>query len=398
MAAPNDFAHLSDEALVSLVARSDDDAFAELYDRYGSLAYGLARRVLRDASLAEDAVQDAFLTIWRTASRFSSERAPARVWILTLVHRRAVDLVRHHERRRADPLPPTRGGRRRRGGRDPLVSLERDRVRNALRQLPDQQREAIELAYYGGFTQSELAERLGQPLGTIKSRMFSGLARLRELLEDATSEGDRGAGRDSRADGPYALDALDPGGGGVRGAPAPLRGVPRRGRDAARDRRVARARAPPAPPPAELRERILASARAERGTVVPFRPRWSAPIAAVAAVAACAASPSASGRRRSEHGRHREAALRTQERALAVAASPGARRIALSGGHGVLVVTPAGRAALLLSELPKPPPGKVFEAWVIKDENATPAGLFSARGTRPPSSSNARFQPAPSSR
>lgn len=192
---PNDFAHLSDEALVALVARADDSAFAELYDRYDRLAYGLARRIVRDGSLAEDAVQDAFLTLWRTASRFNSERATARVWIMTLVHRRAVDLVRHHERRRADPLPPQQeeaGG----AGADETVwlRLQRDRVRDALRQLPDQQREAIELAYFGGFTQSELAERLGQPLGTIKSRMFAGLARLRELLEDATSEGDPWSG------------------------------------------------------------------------------------------------------------------------------------------------------------------------------------------------------------
>ena len=191
---PNVFAHLSDEALVALVARSDDEAFAELYDRYDSLAYGLARRLLRDGALAEDAVQDAFLTIWRSASRFNAERAPARVWILTLVHRRAVDLVRHHERRRAEQLPQ----REEKGddGADETVwlRLQRERVRDALGQLPDQQREAIELAYFGGFTQSELAERLGQPLGTIKSRMFSGLARLRELLDDATPEGDPWSG------------------------------------------------------------------------------------------------------------------------------------------------------------------------------------------------------------
>ena len=191
---PNVFAHLSDEALVALVARSDDDAFAELYDRYDRLAYGLARRILRDGALAEDAVQDAFLTIWRSAARFNAERAPARVWILTLVHRRAVDLVRHHEKRRTEQLPE-----REEKGADAAdeavwLRLQRERVREALGQLSDQQREAIELAYFGGFTQSELAERLGQPLGTIKSRMFSGLARLRELLDDATPEGDPWSG------------------------------------------------------------------------------------------------------------------------------------------------------------------------------------------------------------
>ena len=105
--------------------------------------------------------------------------------MLTLVHRRAVDLVRREERRRAEPLDETATSRRPSAAEDGgLAALERERVQAALAQLPDTQREAIELAYYGGFTQSELAERLGQPLGTIKSRMFAGLARLRELLDD----------------------------------------------------------------------------------------------------------------------------------------------------------------------------------------------------------------------
>ena len=93
-------AHLSDEALVALVARGDDTALAELYDRVGRVAYGLAYRVLRDDRLAEDAVQEAFLAVWRTAARFTAERAKASTWILTLVHRRAVDLVRREQRRR----------------------------------------------------------------------------------------------------------------------------------------------------------------------------------------------------------------------------------------------------------------------------------------------------------
>src|ERR671936_687606 len=99
-----ELAHLSDEALVLLAARSEQSALAELYDRYGRVAYGLALRVLRDEKLAEDAVQEAFLSIWRTASRFVPERGKASTWILTLVHRRAVDLVRREERRRADAL------------------------------------------------------------------------------------------------------------------------------------------------------------------------------------------------------------------------------------------------------------------------------------------------------
>src|SRR5260370_34510843 len=104
---PRDLAHLSDEAVVALAARSDEVAFAELYDRYGRVAYGLALRVLRDEALAEDAVQEAFLAIWRGASRFIPERGKASTWILTLVHRRAVDIVRREDRRRAEPLEET---------------------------------------------------------------------------------------------------------------------------------------------------------------------------------------------------------------------------------------------------------------------------------------------------
>jgi RNA polymerase sigma-70 factor (ECF subfamily) len=184
-------AHLSDEALVALVARGDEPALAELYDRVGRIAYGLAYRVLRDERLAEDAVQEGFLAVWRTASSYLADRAKARTWILTLVHRRAVDLVRREERRRAEPLEEDVGAQAGVSGsaeEAAWLGFERDRVQEALRRLPDAQREAIELAYYGGYSQSELAERLGQPLGTIKSRMFAGLARLRELLEDGAGE------------------------------------------------------------------------------------------------------------------------------------------------------------------------------------------------------------------
>jgi RNA polymerase sigma factor (sigma-70 family) len=183
-----ELAHLSDEALVALAARSEQSALAELYDRYSRPAYGLALRVLRDEALAEDAVQEAFLALWRTAARFVPERGRASSWILTLVHRRAVDLVRREERRRADTLDTASEPRGGAVDEEAWLRLQRERVQSALTQLPDQQREALELAYYGGFTQSELAERLGQPLGTIKSRMFNGLLRLRELLGDPGTE------------------------------------------------------------------------------------------------------------------------------------------------------------------------------------------------------------------
>jgi RNA polymerase sigma-70 factor (ECF subfamily) len=181
-----DLAHLSDEALVALVARSDEPALAELYDRVGGIAYGLAYRVLRDEALAEDAVQEAFLGLWRSAGSFVPERAKASTWILTLVHRRAVDLVRREQRRRSEPLETAPEPQVGSSEEAAWLRLERERVQQALARLPDQQREAIELAYYGGYSQSELAERLGQPLGTIKSRMFAGLSRLRELLEEGT--------------------------------------------------------------------------------------------------------------------------------------------------------------------------------------------------------------------
>jgi len=184
-----ELAHLSDEAVLALIARADDQALAELYRRFGRLAYGLAFRILRDDALAQDAVQEAFLGVWRAAGRFTAERSKPSTWLLTLVHRRAVDLVRREERRRTEPLQPESEFAGAEAADEAELATRRQTIREALRQLPSEQREAIELAYYGGYTQSELAERLGQPLGTIKSRMFTGLARLRDTLgEDARAQ------------------------------------------------------------------------------------------------------------------------------------------------------------------------------------------------------------------
>src|SRR5439155_65494 len=148
---------LSDEALLSLVATSDEDALAELYDRFGGIAYGLALRILRDEALAQDAVQEAFVSVWRTADRFLAERARASTWILTLVHRRAVDLVRREDRRRGEPLEaapePTASET---VEEEATLGFQRRVVQEALRRLPPEQREALELGYYGGLTQSQL--------------------------------------------------------------------------------------------------------------------------------------------------------------------------------------------------------------------------------------------------
>jgi len=184
----NEAPQRSDEQLVEAVARADEDALGELYDRFGRVAYGLAYKILQDASLAEDAVQEAFLQVWRGAGSYRPERAKASTWLLTFVHRRAVDLVRREQRRRTLPEledPKTSGP----GADEAVVARSRrEIVQDALRRLPAEQRQAIELAYYGGLTQSELADKLGQPLGTIKSRMFTGLQRLRVLLAESGYE------------------------------------------------------------------------------------------------------------------------------------------------------------------------------------------------------------------
>ena len=180
--------HLADEELLDLLARSDERALGELYDRFGGVAYGVALRILRDETLAQDAVQEAFLAVWRSADSFLPERARPSTWILTLVHRRAVDLVRREQRRRGEPLEealqPAGGATH----DEASVRFHRRLVQEALGRLPGDQRAALELAYYGGLTQSEIAEHLGEPLGTIKSRTFAGLSRLRELLREAGVE------------------------------------------------------------------------------------------------------------------------------------------------------------------------------------------------------------------
>ena len=194
---------------------------------------------------------------------------------------------------------------------------------------------------------------------------------------------------------PYALDALDE--HEVREFEQHLRDCERCRDEVAMLRETAASLAHDSPavaPPPELRARILATARAERGNVVPLRPRWAAPVAAVAAVAACAAVALGVWAATLNHTLgNRDAALRDQARALAVAASPDARRISLTGGHGALVVTPDGRAALLLSGLPKPGAGKVFEAWVISGGAAKPAGVSPAQAPRRRSRSSAGCPP-----
>ena len=176
----------SDEQVLEAVGRGDDDALGVLYDRFGRPAYRLAFRILRDRALAEDAVQEAFLAVWHSADAYKRERAKPSTWILTVVHRRAVDLVRREQSRRGEPLESAPEPASGPADEDAVLRDRRAAVQAARTELPGEQRQALELAYYGGLTQSELAERLGVPLGTVKSRMFAGLGRLRELLAAET--------------------------------------------------------------------------------------------------------------------------------------------------------------------------------------------------------------------
>jgi RNA polymerase sigma factor (sigma-70 family) len=170
---------LSDRALLERAAEGDENALGELYERHGARCLRRARAVLRNAALAEDAVQEAFLDLWRTAGRFDERRADVLVWLLVLVHRRSVDLARREARRHAfDASLPVPRDSSYTAEEELLLLLDRRRVRVALEQLTDPQRELVELAYYGGLTQRDLAQRLHVPLGTIKSRMSTALARL----------------------------------------------------------------------------------------------------------------------------------------------------------------------------------------------------------------------------
>jgi RNA polymerase sigma-70 factor (ECF subfamily) len=176
----------SDEDLLAAAAGGAQDAIAQLYDRYQGLMYGLATRITNDPAVAQDVVQDAFVGIWRNAARFEASRASARTWILSIAHHRAIDAVRR--RRPATQLPdpelppppalviPDIWG-------EVAGRLDAAQVRSAVAALSPVQREAIELAYFGGLTQQEIAERTGTPLGTVKSRVRLGLLALRAELE-----------------------------------------------------------------------------------------------------------------------------------------------------------------------------------------------------------------------
>jgi RNA polymerase sigma-70 factor, ECF subfamily len=184
-----DLSAARDRQLLRRIEGGDEEAFRSLFAAYAPSAMALAARVLRQAHLAEEIVQEAFVTLWLGAERYDERRGSVKAWLMTMVHHRAVDTVRREEaqRRRADDLVAGM----REESEDPSADVveavvapgERAAVRAALEALPLEQREVLELMYFDGLSQTQVAERTGAPLGTVKSRALLGMRRMRSELE-----------------------------------------------------------------------------------------------------------------------------------------------------------------------------------------------------------------------
>lgn len=185
-----------DRELLQAIARQDADALVALFDRYNRLAFGLAYRILGDAFVAEEVVQDAFMSIWRNAASYDLSRGTVRTWLLTIVRNRAIDQLRGRFGRSQsdidlDTVAPILAAPDL--WDDVLTEIQAVDVRAALKGLPEEQRVAIELAYFEGLTHAEIAERLGIPLGTVKSRLRLGLQKLHDLLVTTGVRSESGA-------------------------------------------------------------------------------------------------------------------------------------------------------------------------------------------------------------
>lgn len=189
MSAPPERAQLADEELMRRVAASDSDALALLFQRYAGAVYSLAYRMLNDREGAEDLLNEVFVRVWRQAPSYDARRGKFSTWLMSVARNLGIDELRSRRARpqRADPLTPDDPDL---DPADDRVDVERDvwhaerrrLIREALRELPPAQRQALEMAYFEGLTQAEIAERLGDPLGTTKTRVRLGLQKLRDLL------------------------------------------------------------------------------------------------------------------------------------------------------------------------------------------------------------------------
>lgn len=187
----DDLSVASDAQLVTAIARYSDVALAEVYLRHGGAVYGLAKKVLRSAAEAEDVTQDIFLRLWDSPDRFDPGRGTLRTYLLTAAHSRTVDVIRSLEAKRQRELHDamTRSVTTSDIDRAFYEMTAADQVQTALRELPADEKDAIELAYFGGHSYRQVAEMLGQPEGTIKSRIRNGLRRLRTALIAAGFQG-----------------------------------------------------------------------------------------------------------------------------------------------------------------------------------------------------------------
>jgi RNA polymerase sigma-70 factor, ECF subfamily len=178
----------ADRAVLDRIVGGDHGAIEVLYERYKKMAYALALRITTDATLAEDVVQDAFVGAWRNAARYAEGRGSVKTWLLSIVHHRAIDAIRRRRPTAELPsgdLPPPPNLQVPDVWAEVAGRLERDAVLAAMTALSDVQREALELGYFSGLTQVQIAARTDTPLGTVKSRMRLGLLALRQALEPA---------------------------------------------------------------------------------------------------------------------------------------------------------------------------------------------------------------------
>jgi RNA polymerase sigma-70 factor, ECF subfamily len=188
-----DIRNLADEEVMQLVAEGNPRAFELIYDRHGGAAFSLAYRMVGNRVTAEDTTQEAFLSIWRSRLRYDASRGSVRTWVLGIVHNRAIDALRRgsvHDRAR-DTIEGVEE-RFEASERTDVEAARREEaagVRSALHALPDDQRRTIELAYFGGFSHSEIAELLNEPIGTVKGRMRLGLDKLRRRLAEGHAAG-----------------------------------------------------------------------------------------------------------------------------------------------------------------------------------------------------------------